>query len=49
METINCQRCGKEIEKRWRRKYCNKCRKIVDDELAKIYVEKHKKCKKESI
>ena len=45
METINCQRCGKEIEKRWRRKYCNKCRKIVDDELAKEYCKKQKEKK----
>lgn len=41
---IKCERCGKEIEKRcWRRKYCAKCRKVVDDEQAKRYCEKHKR------
>ena len=43
MKTINCLRCWKEIEMRWRRKYCSSCRKIVDDELAKEYIEKHYK------
>lgn len=35
MKTTNCQRCGKEIERRWARKYCTQCRKIVDDERYK--------------
>lgn len=33
---INCLRCNKEIEKRWNRKYCISCRKIVDDEIALV-------------
>lgn len=40
---INCLRCNKEIEARGRRKYCNKCRREVDHEIAKAYVEKHYK------
>lgn len=32
MKMTICQRCGKEIEHRWSRKYCTECRKIVDDE-----------------
>lgn len=40
MKTIKCERCGKEIEYRWRRKYCNKCRREVDDE---IYILKRQK------
>jgi Zn finger protein HypA/HybF involved in hydrogenase expression len=42
MKTIRCQRCWKEIEARWARKYCNKCRIKVDDELAVKYVDKHR-------
>ena len=33
MKAIKCERCGIEIEYRARRKYCNKCRREVDDEL----------------
>ena len=40
---INCLRCNKEIEARGRRKYCNKCRREVDHEIAKAYAEKHYK------
>lgn len=42
MKMTKCQRCWKEIEARWARKYCTKCRKIVDDELSAKYIEKHK-------
>lgn len=41
MKTINCLRCNKEIEYRWRRKYCTKCRIAVDKEIKKEYVKKH--------
>ena len=41
MKTINCARCGKEIEYRWRRKYCTKCRRAVDKELQREYIKKH--------
>lgn len=32
MKMTICQRCGKEIEQKWRRKYCTQCRIEVDDE-----------------
>ena len=32
---IKCEMCGTEIEKKWKRKYCNACRKIRDDQLQK--------------
>ena len=41
MKTIPCERCWKEIEYRWRRKYCTKCRIAVDKEIQKEYVKKH--------
>ena len=37
MKTTNCQRCGKEIERRGNRKYCTQCREIVDDERYKSH------------
>lgn len=43
MQMMKCERCGKEIEKRWVRKYCAKCRKVVDYEQAKRYCENHKR------
>lgn len=43
MLMTKCLRCNKEIEKRWNRKYCSSCRRIVDDEIAKEYIEKHYK------
>lgn len=34
MQIIKCQRCNKEIENKWgNRKYCHKCRQVVDKEL----------------
>lgn len=42
MKTTKCKRCWIEVEARWARKYCNKCRRIVDDELSAKYIEKHR-------
>ena len=36
MKMTRCERCNKEIEMRWKRKYCSSCRKIVDDEIALV-------------
>jgi len=36
---IKCKRCGKEIEKKWPREYCIKCRKIIDREIQAKYRE----------
>lgn len=43
MEKVKCQNCWIEIVNvSWRRKYCSKCRKIMDKELRKINDEKKK-------
>lgn len=43
METIKCENCWIDMEnKSWRRKYCSKCRKIMDKKLRKINDEKKK-------
>ena len=41
-KTKQCERCGKEIKNIWKKKYCNACRKIVDDEIYKAKYEKEK-------
>jgi hypothetical protein len=42
MEYILCERCWKEIQKRWPRKYCIQCRNIVDKENSIKYRAEHK-------
>ena len=39
---INCKNCWKEIEKKWPREYCIKCRKLKDREIQAEYREKRK-------
>lgn len=40
-ELINCAKCWKQIEKKWPRIYCIKCRCEVDKEIAYNYRQKH--------
>jgi hypothetical protein len=37
---IKCERCGREVEKIWQRKYCLQCRRIKDYELKMEYKKK---------
>ena len=39
---INCERCWKEMVKKWPKKYCSKCRKIMDKELQAKYREEYR-------
>ena len=43
MKLIKCEICWKEIEKKWSRKYCTKCRIAVDKELNRKCCLKHAK------
>ena len=38
-----CERCWVDIPCVWKKKYCNQCRQIVDDELRKQREEKKRK------
>ena len=42
MKFINCLRCWKEIQLKWPRKYCIKCRNLVDKEIQREYIEKNR-------
>ena len=39
---IKCKRCGKEIEKKWKREYCVKCSNIIYKEKQKAFREEHR-------
>ena len=41
MTMIQCARCWKEIEKKWPRKVCIPCRRIIDRELQIEYRNAH--------
>ena len=45
MEMIKCERCWKEIQKLWLRKYCVPCRIVVDYEYQKAKREEQKRLK----